>query len=352
MKKIISIMLCVLIILFCPIYAYAQTEEIISEIDIEHEMTSAEIDEFLLTARPISDLVSSEDKPIEEKIDYSLDRNGSYKYDAKTQQVTFESAENINLYNARAEEKTESISFGVDSEYFPKNINVSEEIGGISTFGIIGDDNRTRVKDTTKGPWCNTVRLLMKINGNNYVGSGFMIGPNSVATAGHCVYSKSNGWASSITVIPAVNGTSKPYGTATMTSMECGGNWYKDENNQDDWGIIRVNKNIGKSTGWLGLRWQSASYNNQYLYANGYPAEYPNYMYYGYGKVTSCSARTIVGNWDLSGGQSGGPVFKYIADYGYCAVGINRGGSSTYSDCLRIDEWIFNKFMSYRTKTA
>lgn len=67
MKKIISIMLCVLIILFCPIYAYAQTEEIISEIDIEHEMTSAEIDEFLLTARPISDLVSSEDKPIEEK---------------------------------------------------------------------------------------------------------------------------------------------------------------------------------------------------------------------------------------------------------------------------------------------
>lgn len=279
MKKIISIMLCVLIILFCPIYAYAQTEEIISEIDIEHEMTSAEIDEFLLTARPISDLVSSEDKPIEEKIDSSLDRNGSYKYDAKTQQVTFESAENINLYNARAEEKTESISFGVDSEYFPKNINVSEEIGGISTFGIIGDDNRTRVKDTTKGPWCNTVRLLMKINGNNYVGSGFMIGPNSVATAGHCVYSKSNGWASSITVIPAVNGTSKPYGTATMTSMECGGNWYKDENNQDDWGIIRVNKNIGKSTGWLGLRWQSASYNNQYLYANGYPAEYcPQYF--------------------------------------------------------------------------
>ena len=50
--------------------------------------------------------------------------------------------------------------------------------------------------------------------------------------------------------------------------------------------------------------------------------------------------------------QSGGPVFKYIADYGYCAVGINRGGSSTYSDCLRIDEWIFNKFMSFRTKTA
>lgn len=75
-------------------------------------------------------------------------------------------------------------------------------------------------------------------------------------------------------------------------------------------------------------------------------------MYYGYGKVTSCSARTIVGNWDLSGGQSGGPVFKYIADYGYCTVGINRGGSSTYSDCLRIDEWIFNKFMSFRTKTA
>lgn len=72
-------------------------------------------------------------------------------------------------------------------------------------------------------------------------------------------------------------------------------------------------------------------------------------MYYGDGAVTSSSSRTLAGNWDITGGQSGGPVHKYYSATGYTAVGINRGGSSTYSDCLRIDEWVYNKLISYRT---
>lgn len=72
-------------------------------------------------------------------------------------------------------------------------------------------------------------------------------------------------------------------------------------------------------------------------------------MYYGSGTVNTSSARTLSGDWDLTGGQSGGPVEKYYSDTGYTALGINRGGGSTYSDCLRIDQWIYNKLMSYRS---
>lgn len=75
-------------------------------------------------------------------------------------------------------------------------------------------------------------------------------------------------------------------------------------------------------------------------------------MYLGIGTVTASSARTLTGNWDSTGGQSGGPVEVYYSTNGYTVLGINRGGGTTmsgkhYSDCLRIDEWIYNKLLSY-----
>lgn len=169
-----------------------------------------------------------------------------------------------------------------------------------------------------------------------------MIGPNSVATSGHCVYdSTTGGWASSITVIPALNGTTQPFGSATSYYLECGGDWYNYTDNQDDWGIIRINANLGSSTGWLGLRWQSSSYNGTTVNAVGYPASDGTHMYYGSGTVNTSSARTLSGDWDLTGGQSGGPVEKYYSDTGYTALGINRGGGSTYGKCL-----LRNRFFS------
>lgn len=81
--------------------------------------------------------------------------------------------------------------------------------------------------------------------------------------------------------------------------------------------------------------------------ALGYPGTDSTHMYYMWGNVTSCSARTIAGDWNLIKGQSGGPVQYY--SNGYKIIGINRGFGSTFSACLRIDEWIYNKLMSYRS---
>ena len=71
-------------------------------------------------------------------------------------------------------------------------------------------------------------------------------------------------------------------------------------------------------------------------------------MYYGDGNVTSNSKRTIVGNWDSTGGESGGPLQKFYSNTGYTVVGINRGGGPGYSDALRIDKWLYDKLLSYR----
>lgn len=293
-------------------------------------MTNEEIEEFLKTASPV---------PIPESTTQTfstLAHNGSYSHDIETDTTIFEP------FNFTSNRSVEQESPG----YFPNGYTSIPE-----SCGIVGTDNRVKVSNTTEGPWCNTVKLFIVAgNGNNYIGSGFMIGPNSVATAGHCVYNaNTGGWAKTVTVVPALNGSNQPYGSASSYNLVCGGNWKNNNDNQDDWGVIRINANLGNSTGWLGLRWQSASYNGESVTAVGYPGEDDKYMYYGTGTVTSSSDRTLTGNWDLTGGQSGGPVHKYYSSTGYTAVGINRGGSTSYSDCLRIDEWIYNKFMSYRS---
>jgi glutamyl endopeptidase len=302
-------------------------------------MTSAEIAEFLENAEPVP-MPSSNNN-----VESSRTRTGSYGYNMETGEVQFNSFTEDDYFC------TENSSAGYTPDsLIDKQIKYDDIT---EPKGIVGTDDRVQVTNTSIGPWCNTVKLLITAgNGGSYVGSGFMIGPNSVATSGHCVYdSTTGGWASSITVIPALNGTTQPFGSATSYYLECGGDWYNYTDNQDDWGIIRINANLGSSTGWLGLRWQSSSYNGTTVNAVGYPASDGTHMYYGSGTVNTSSARTLSGDWDLTGGQSGGPVEKYYSDTGYTALGINRGGGSTYSDCLRIDQWIYNKLMSYRSLT-
>lgn len=304
-------------------------------------MTSAEIEEFLENAVPVPVPESS----LNADTTSVLERVGSYSYNMETEKIEFDS------FTEEDFKCVENSSEGYLPTTLMSQTIINDE--SIAPQGIVGDDNRVKVSNTTNGQWRNTVKLLITAaNGKTYIGSGFMIGPNSVATSGHCVYNAdTGGWASSITVIPALNGTSQPYGSATSYNLECGGNWHDYTDNQDDWGIIRINANLGNSTGWLGLRWQSSSYNGTTVKAVGYPGSDSTHMYYGSGTVNSSSSRTLSGDWDLSGGQSGGPVQKYYSSTGYTAIGINRGGGSTYSDCLRIDEWIYNKLMSYRTLT-
>ncbi len=304
-------------------------------------MTSAEIEEFLENAVPVPVPKSSLNTDTVSVFEHV----GSYSYNMETEEVEF---------NSFTEEDFTCVENSSEG-YIPATL-VSQSVitdEYVEPHSVATDDNRVKVSDTTGGQWRNTVKLLITAaNGNSYIGSGFMIGPNSVATTGHCVYSTdSGGWASSITVIPALNGTSQPYGSATSYNLECGGNWHDYTDNQDDWGIIRINANLGNSTGWLGLRWQSASYNGTTVKAVGYPGSDSTHMYYGSGTVNSSSARTLSGDWYTRGGQSGGPVQSYYSSTGYTAIGIIRGHGSTYSDCLRIDEWIYNKLVSYQTLT-
>lgn len=237
---------------------------------------------------------------------------------------------------------------GSSPGYFPKGLEALE------TRGIIGSENRQLVTNTQVGPYISTCYIEANWGNNSYRGSGFIIGPNAVVTSGHVIYNSSlGGWPSSCKVWPARDGDNKYYESYAI-AYEAGGNYVNNNDNQDDWGIITLADNLGDKTGWLGLRWQSNDYSGT-VTLQGYPKEIGGNtnnrrMYKCVGSITGCSSRTIVTNADSSGGQSGGPMYKYYADTGYTAIGIIRGEGTGYNDGLRIDEWLYNKFISFRNK--
>ncbi len=106
------------------------------------------------------------------------------------------------------------------------------------------------------------------------------------------------------------------------------------------------------------------------MYNTGYPAEVTGYeqddvdrdMFLGTGYVRYSAAKYLCGDWDATGGNSGGPVYIYNSDTGYTLIGILTAGSGTdtdfndyglgdgeaYTYATRITQDIYNLFVSYR----
>ena len=81
---------------------------------------------------------------------------------------------------------------------------------------VIGTDTRTRIYNTDVYPWITIVKLyITAADSTGWIGSGWMVDNFHVITAGHCVYLHDHGgWASSIEVIPGMDGSTYPVGNA------------------------------------------------------------------------------------------------------------------------------------------
>ncbi|NGX32409.1 MAG: Extracellular metalloprotease [Candidatus Anoxychlamydiales bacterium] len=77
------------------------------------------------------------------------------------------------------------------------------------------------------------------------MGSGAIIDEFHVLTAGHNVYLHDNGgWASSVEVVPGMDGTYKPFGSAMVTDMRSYTGWTQDEMDEHDWAILTLDTKI------------------------------------------------------------------------------------------------------------
>ena len=302
-------------------------------VEFPKAISDEELAEILKTAQPVETPILNSSQ-LNQKT--PRERTGYVVYNPKTKETQFE---NFSFEPSR--------SLGQSVPQYVPNKAINGNSRAVTIPGM------AMISDTTQSPWCSTVLLVIHTPVGTKLGSGFMIGPNTVATVGHNVYQQQwGGFAYNIVVVPASNGVQQPYGSYLTEDYTCGGNWYNYEDNQDDWAIIRLPSNVGYATGYLGLRWQSDSYNGRFVYSVGYPELDDDNMYRATGNVISSSARTLTGNWSSMQGMSGGPLHSNYSDTGYTAIGFNRGGgqNGSYADAMRIDEWIYNLFILYRNQ--
>ncbi|WP_081804109.1 trypsin-like serine peptidase [Corynebacterium glyciniphilum] len=203
---------------------------------------------------------------------------------------------------------------------------------------VIDDDDRQQVEETRTSPYRRVGQLTFQTGTDSYICTGWLISPDTVATAGHCLADNS----SNITFSPGRNGSVNPFGTQNATQV-----WYDQDFGQEgrDWGAIKLDKPVGDNVGWFGI----TSTDGEDLIGDdariiGYPGDKPSGTLWQHtGEVTASDARRVTYNTDTFGGQSGSAVTD---DTGDIAYGIHVAGTPEKNWATRITGELFNTLVN------
>ena len=190
---------------------------------------------------------------------------------------------------------------------------------------IIGSDDRVKVAPTTGFPASATV-LVTFSEGRC---TGWLIGPDTVATAGHCVHSGGphGHWRHGVVVFPGRSGATSPYGSCTAKRLNAVAAWTDESDDRYDYGAIKLNCDIGLTTGWYGIFWQKGSLTGLPAEINGYPGDRPLTQWQSADEVRVSQALRLFYRNDTIGGMSGSPVWTdHGVDCPVCAMAVHAYG--------------------------
>lgn len=215
-----------------------------------------------------------------------------------------------------------------DSRLFPSRTRLGNET-------VIGVDERVRISDTDKLPWRMIAALSLKPKPpftSSFIGTGWFIGPKTLLTAGHCVFSESDfgGWIGSIDVSPGRNDAKFPYGTVTATRFSAAQIWQDSPDPDYDIGCIHLDQPLGDAVGYFKIASLSdKDLEGALLNVSGYPGDRGDgeQQFFHANRVLRTSARRVFYDIDTYGGQSGSPVWHQAAPGAEpVAIGIHAYG--------------------------
>jgi len=220
---------------------------------------------------------------------------------------------------------------------------------------IIGTDDRVRISPTTAFPWRAVCALRITAQDNSrWIGTGWLVSPRTVMTAGHCVYMHAQGgWPKSIEVIPGLNDSARPFGSYAGTSFRSVVGWVNDKKREYDYGCIILPRDArpGDKTGVFGFAVKDNPYlTSAYLNLSGYPGDNGgNQQWFMARKAKSLAPRVIYYEIDTMGGQSGSPVWIKVNNARY-AVGIHTNGLISGNSATRIVQPVFNNIQAWKNQ--
>jgi glutamyl endopeptidase len=227
---------------------------------------------------------------------------------------------------------------------------------------ILGKDNRTRVSDTTTKP--GRMVALMTLAGNQWC-TGFMIGPDTLVTAGHCVYDiTSNAFldASQIAVYPGYDSAAAnpaPYGGCAARLLLSTTGWTVLHSDEYDYGAVKLTCTVGQQTGWFGWWSQTASLDGTQSRNIGYPGDKPLGEWKSTDSIRVSEPRRLYYANDTYGGNSGSPIFTKRAAGaaqcgGWCVMAVHGYGTygsyptSAWNHGVRVTKDVSDTFFAWR----
>jgi glutamyl endopeptidase len=188
--------------------------------------------------------------------------------------------------------------------------------------------------------------LLIIIGADNirYYGTGFMISPRVIITAGHNVFFAGK-WAKQIRAVPGADGTNSPYGSEITTELISTNNWTVFKKRDHDYGalILPSDDLFNRVKSYFQFR---EILEEGPIIIGGYPLSKGFKQITLHGVSQDISAFGITYNLPTEGGNSGSPVFILYGNQIFAIAVHTTGGNP--SSGVRInppvikvwDDWI------------
>lgn len=245
-------------------------------------------------------------------------------------------------------------------------INLNED-SILSPTAIIPPDLRDPIEDATIEPYRSICYLKLFYNGEDSAGTGFLIGPNLMLTAGHNVFNdltndgiRNPHFSERIEVYPGASANENeddvisPYGPIVVETVYVQKNYrelsiaHSNDRFDYDWAICVLKDNIGYELGWFDISITSNTIINSQINVTGYPGDKNGNMYEAVGTVVEVDEYCFFYDADTLEGSSGSPVFVEN-DSTYTVKGIHTSAGSTANGATRINVLIYTLAMNLTT---
>ena len=200
-------------------------------------------------------------------------------------------------------------------------VELRPPLPGAGLENVIGPDDRVMIRDPATIPWrCICHLEVIFDNGLKGYGTGWFAGPETVITAGHCVWDPyTDERAAEIRITPGRNGSMGPYGQFVSSKYEVMEGWPAAGADIAAISVLpkegRFADGFGEPLGYFGV----AAFKNPKLEmllvnTSGYPVEAAKpfaTQWFNGGRIKSAEKDHITYMIDTEGGQSGSPIFFY-----------------------------------------